>query len=290
MKQEVKRYFGSKHPSLFYLQKINEIENNHNVACYLDYKNNENAGSFYDKKYKPNLFETTYLSKLEGYSFFFNEEIGKWMSKSEEMNLERTKFVDFSQKINKELLKKYADFSSAAKLVELLQKIPNFKIHLTEQEKDVIGQSGNVLAIGRSGTGKTTCALLRLFSMEILFKMRLSLYKNKHENILKDTRFSADDIDKNIGLHCVFATASPILTNEVQRYYNKLTKQVKDQLQKKKEKLKAMKKLKEEEELKKKKNQENIIEESYEKIETNEVKELDKHVEEHFNDIKIGCF
>lgn len=36
--------------------------------------------------------------------------------------------------MNKELLNKYADFSSAAKLVELLQKIPNFKIKLTEEE------------------------------------------------------------------------------------------------------------------------------------------------------------
>jgi len=48
----------------------------------------------------------------------------------------------------------------------------------------VVGTSGNVLVIGRSGTGKTTCALLRLFAMEMLFKIRLSLYKNKHELIL----------------------------------------------------------------------------------------------------------
>jgi hypothetical protein len=53
-----------------------------------------------------------------------------------------------------------------------------------------------LLVIGRSGTGKTTCAILRLFAMEMLFKMRLSLYKQKHENILTDTRFEADDIDQ----------------------------------------------------------------------------------------------
>ena len=72
-----------------------------------------------------------------------------------------------------------------------------------------------MLAIGRSGTGKTTSAILRMFSMEMLFKIRLTLYKNKHENILRDTRFSPDDIDKTIGLHCIFVTASPVLTNEV---------------------------------------------------------------------------
>ncbi len=35
------------------------------------------------------------------------------------------------------------------------------------------------MVIGRSGTGKTTCAVLRLFSIEMLFKIRLSLYKKK---------------------------------------------------------------------------------------------------------------
>lgn len=75
------------------------------------------------------------------------------------------------------MLKKYADFSSASKLVELLQKIPNFKIKLTEEEQNVVGAPGNLLVIGRSGTGKTTCALLRLFAMEMLFRLRLSLYK-----------------------------------------------------------------------------------------------------------------
>jgi hypothetical protein len=35
--------------------------------------------------------------------------------------------------------------------------------------------------------------------MEMLYKIRVSLYKNKHEGILKDTRFNADDLDKTIG-------------------------------------------------------------------------------------------
>jgi Cdc6-like AAA superfamily ATPase len=79
--------------------------------------------------------------------------------------------------MNRELLNRYADFTSAAKLVDLLQKIPNFKVRLTDEEKDVVGCPGNLLVIGRSGTGKTTCAVLRLFAMELLFKLRISLYK-----------------------------------------------------------------------------------------------------------------
>ena len=47
----------------------------------------------------------------------------------------------------------------------------------------------------------------------MLFKIRLSLYKKKFKEQLKDTRCSADDIDKTMGLHCIFVTASPVLTN-----------------------------------------------------------------------------
>lgn len=41
----------------------------------------------------------------------------------------------------------------------------------------MVGSDGNVMVIGRSGTGKTTCSILRLFAMETLFKLRLELYK-----------------------------------------------------------------------------------------------------------------
>jgi hypothetical protein len=40
----------------------------------------------------------------------------------------------------------------------------------------------------------------------------------------------ADDIDQAIGLHSLFVTASPVLTNEIERYYNKLTDQIKEEL------------------------------------------------------------
>lgn len=111
------------------------------------------------------------------------------------------------------MIKRFVDFQSAKTLVELLIQIPNFKVNLTDQEKDVIGENGNVLAIGRSGTGKTTCAVLRLFSIEMLFKIRLSLFKKKNEAMIKDARCSSDDIDDTIGLHSIFLTASPVLTH-----------------------------------------------------------------------------
>ena len=40
---------------------------------------------------------------------------------------------------------------------------------------NIIGQSGSAVVIGRSGSGKTTCALLRLFAMEMLFRLRVKM-------------------------------------------------------------------------------------------------------------------
>jgi anion-transporting ArsA/GET3 family ATPase len=35
----------------------------------------------------------------------------------------------------------------------------------------MVGSKGNVLCLGRSGTGKTTTSVLRMFALEILYKM-----------------------------------------------------------------------------------------------------------------------
>lgn len=126
------------------------------------------------------------------------------------------------------MIRRFVDFQSAQTLVDLLTKIPNFNVRLTDQEKDVIGENGNVLVIGRSGTGKTTCAVLRLFSIEMLFKIRLSLYQKKYQETIKDVKCSSKDIDNTFGLHCIFLTASPVLTHEIQRYYRKLTNNIKN--------------------------------------------------------------
>ncbi|CAD8065005.1 unnamed protein product [Paramecium primaurelia] len=187
-------------------------------------------------KWLPHSFPTVYLTKQEQKSFIFDESLQRWVSKDYEIIQQAKKMREYQAKINKDLLRRYADFSSAAKLVELLQRVPNFKIKLTEEEQQVVGSDGNVMVIGRSGTGKTTCSILRLFAMETLFKLRLELYKQKHENVLQNYNYDDQEVNNNIGLHCVFATASPVLTTEVKRYYGKLTAQIKAELEKKKQK------------------------------------------------------
>lgn len=175
----------------------------------------------------PIPFKPYYVSNAEQNTVIYDEGLKRWLSKDHLTILERKKILEYQKQISDVMVKRFVDFQSAKTLVDLLTKIPNFKINLTEQEKDVIGENGNVLAIGRSGTGKTTCAVLRLFSIEMLFKIRMSLYKKKYEDTIKGVRCGSDDLDAAAGLHCIFLTASPVLTHEIQRYYKKLTDNIK---------------------------------------------------------------
>jgi hypothetical protein len=79
----------------------------------------------------------------------------------------------------------------------LLYKLPNFNLKLTKQEELLVTCPGNVLCLGRSGTGKTTSAVLRLFALELLFKVRSSFFFKKDEGLsLKDSRnFTAEDAE-----------------------------------------------------------------------------------------------
>lgn len=78
----------------------------------------------------------------------------------------------------------------------------------------LIKTEGNIICIGRSGTGKTTSAVLRIFATEIMFKIRQKLFAEKGKT-LKDVNFGSDDVEKTFGLHSIFVTASPVLTVEV---------------------------------------------------------------------------
>jgi len=183
---------------------------------------------------KPNLFEVNYLTPEEVEDLSYNKEIHRWVSKKAYTLFLRRKENAIVSKINSEVLEKFADFESSGKLVDLLEKMKNLKIKLTTEEKRLIGQSGNVLAIGRSGTGKTTCCVLRLFSQDMLYKLRLAQAQVKH-GVLRDARHMADQLDNLIGIHSIFVTASPVLTNEVSRYYQNLSKRIKNEIKKREE-------------------------------------------------------
>ena len=95
-------------------------------------------------------------------------------------------------------------------------------LELSPQEKEVLSLPDNILLLGRSGTGKTTCALLRLFARYKLFDE----YKQKTLTYKKDeAETEADDDDDFIEtqtFHPLFITLSPVLCNQSKKYFQKL--------------------------------------------------------------------
>ena len=48
--------------------------------------------------------------------------------------------------------------------------------------------------------------------------------------MLEGIKFDPNQIDQTGQLRCIFATASPVLTNQIKRYYNRMKQCIKDQI------------------------------------------------------------
>eukprot|EP00742_Colponemidia_sp_Colp-10_P005402 GILJ01005771.1.p1 GENE.GILJ01005771.1~~GILJ01005771.1.p1 ORF type:complete len:2593 (-),score=466.03 GILJ01005771.1:108-7886(-) len=122
----------------------------------------------------------------------------------------------FGRLSNEYYLQRLQTSEASAILVNMLTRLPSLSIQLSDQEMQVVTRENNVLALGRSGTGKTTCAVLRMFSRERLFANA-----SKGRPLLFDLR--DPNCESTCNLHCLFVTASPVLCHEVDRYYKDLT-------------------------------------------------------------------
>ena len=155
-----------------------------------------------------------YISEAQSEQIVF--DCGRWVHKDSVVGVQET---GISSSVNNKLLGSLIDFESCSRFISLLGKIPGFNISLTEEEKQLISTPGNVMAIGRSGTGKTTCAVLRLFAAEYLYRVQCRIQK-LDRNVLTDTR--SEGFDRKLCLHSVFTTLSPVLSREVEAYYKRL--------------------------------------------------------------------
>lgn len=112
----------------------------------------------------------------------------------------------------------------AKQYVNFISDIPNFKFKLTNQQKDVVGENGNLIVIGRSGTGKTLLSMLRLYALEFLKK------QSKIYELLSDGKLKRDcvnlHIDKIFEEKNVFLTASSHLIEEIMKQYNDMHYQI----------------------------------------------------------------
>ncbi|CAD8120897.1 unnamed protein product [Paramecium sonneborni] len=182
---------------------------------------------FWKDRLIPRQFQPILLNDQD---YVYNKNFERWIPISTQiiLNRKQERINQFSE--NHYLIQKYSQQPSSYQLLKIIQNIPNYKVNLTNQQQEIISYNGDGLVIGRSGTGKTTCALLRLFTTDILFKIR-----SKLEQINKST----DDIQLNqeqqgCKLKTAFITASPLLACQVKRLYDKLVQNIQDVINNKK--------------------------------------------------------
>jgi hypothetical protein len=123
------------------------------------------------------------------------------------------------------------NYLSGKKLMSILTRIPDFKFKLTPQQTKLVSDTADSLTIGRSGTGKTTCSVLRLCATELL-------YKYYHHKEAGET-LSSENIDTSCGFRSIFMTVSSNLSQDVKLFYEKLIFQIKDKFTQKEKSLKA---------------------------------------------------
>ena len=109
------------------------------------------------------------------------------------------------------------------KEMERTRQIQYMKI-LTPEEEEVVAECRNIITIGRSGTGKTLCGLLRILASEELFNNRL---KTKAANVdnddihhMIDFRYTKNSANNNCKMHTIFMTSSSLLADEVKKRFN----------------------------------------------------------------------
>ena len=127
----------------------------------------------------------------------------------------------FKQADNK-IIQKASEGEGSFQLLKLIKSIPNLKFKLTTEQELMISTPHNLLCLGRSGTGKTTSSALRLFATEAFYKFHDLHRKWKLENPnARNSEFKvpSDFISQRSDVKLLFVSASPVLVNEIKRFF-----------------------------------------------------------------------
>jgi hypothetical protein len=104
-----------------------------------------------------------------------------------------------------------------------LRRIPNFKFEFTDDQLSMINsKSKRTLIIGRSGTGKSTCAILRMLAIDLLFIGKKVIKSKRH-------RVEASDMAPT-GIKTLFLTSSRVLADDLRVFYENMWTALKTKL------------------------------------------------------------
>ena len=108
-------------------------------------------------------------------------------------------------------------------VLDFFEKLEEIGIKFSENQRIMLTSTQNTIVLGRSGTGKTTISAFKIIALDLLFMSYKKFFVHKK----KSFKLTLEDFKTMTGCITVFCTASPVLTNEVKRFYAELINTIK---------------------------------------------------------------
>ncbi|CAK71756.1 unnamed protein product (macronuclear) [Paramecium tetraurelia] len=172
------------------------------------------------------------LINFEANQFEFCSKYQRWIKKMNIAHYENRIQIQNEFKSQQYLLKKYLFTPNFDQYQNLLKNIKSEKFSINMEQFQAISQEGDTILIGRSGTGKTTISLLKLFITDAIFMLRqnLDLFKESYSKI--NLQYNKE-LQSGIQLKTLFLTSSPLLAQQIKQKYENMVKNVEENLRQK---------------------------------------------------------
>ncbi|XP_074263309.1 uncharacterized protein LOC141586084 isoform X2 [Silene latifolia] len=134
-----------------------------------------------------------------------------------------TNYMEYSKVKESLLLMKFYSFSAGvvSHLLSARDGTPiNVPFEVTDQERKIILHQGSSFVLGRSGTGKTTVLVMKLFQKEQLHQMASEGFSEMNSNIFLSYPSVFDMCVTGTSLRQLFVTVNPKLCVAVKRHIN----------------------------------------------------------------------
>ncbi|XP_074321373.1 uncharacterized protein LOC141657883 isoform X1 [Silene latifolia] len=134
-----------------------------------------------------------------------------------------TNYIEYSKVKESLLLMKFYSFSAGvvSHLLSARDGTPiNVPFEVTDQERKIILHQGSSFVLGRSGTGKTTVLVMKLFQKEQLHQMASEGFSEMNSNIFLSYPSVFDMCVTGTSLRQLFVTVNPKLCVAVKRHIN----------------------------------------------------------------------
>jgi hypothetical protein len=194
-------------------------ENSKNIISYPSTEIFNNAVEFLNQILE--IFEPNKKIRALFYKVTY-DLLMSWRIEVDQYRLEEFKILREQNEDIKDTLS-MVDFNTLLLSKRFSFLIEGSGIRFSENQKKMLISDMNTLVLGRSGTGKTTISAFKILALDLLFMA----YKKKFLYKKNSFKLTLHDLQTITGCHTVFVTASPVLTNEVRKFYSEVISSIK---------------------------------------------------------------